>query len=412
MKRHLLISAVFLIFIGCLAATHSSEARQNFVYSIKVEGTIDAGISNFISGSIDRAERDNVALIIKLDTPGGLLSATEDIVKRMLRSRIPIVVWVTPRGAWAASAGTFILLASTENAAVMDYGTTIGAAQPRPADPKTIALMATWISEIAGERGRPPEVARRFVEQNLTMGPENALQENVIDLIASDVEEVLAHLGLGDVEVREIEMGIFEKVLRVLSDPNIVAILFIAGLLGILAEITTPGIGVPGVAGVICLLLALWGLGVLEINYVGVALILLGVVLIAAELLTPGFGVFGVGGGVALILGLMMVDKEPWVEVAGNVAKGVVIGLLAIFTVFIVMARRAMKKPIATGKEELVGKIGVAATNIAPEGLVRLKGELWTAVSKVGIRKGEEVVVEDMRGIKLIVAKHRKRQKT
>ena len=408
MKKRLLIFAVFLIFIGCLAATNIGEAQQNFVYSIKVEGTIDAGISNFIEKSIDQAERDNVALIIKLDTPGGLLSATEDIVKRMLRSRIPIVVWVTPRGAWAASAGTFILLASTENAAVMDNGTTIGAAQPRPADPKITAFMAGWISEIARERGRPPEVARRFVEQNLTMGPENALQENVIDLIASDVEDVLAHLGLSGVEVREIEMGIFEKVLRVLSDPNIVFILFIAGLLGVLAEITTPGIGVPGVAGVICLLLALWGLGVLEINYVGVALILLGAVLIAAELFTPGFGVFGIGGGVALFLGLMMIDKEPWVEVAGNVAKGVAIVLLAVFAIFIVLARRAMKKPIAVGQETMVGQVGVAITDIAPDGMVKLKGELWSATSEKRIRQGEEVVVKDVKGLVLVVKKRGK----
>ncbi len=409
MNKRIFVLAIFLIALGCLAATHVGEAQQDFVYAIEVDGTIDAGISNFIEKSIDRAEQDNVVLIIKLDTPGGLLSATEDIVKRMLRSRIPIVVWVTPRGAWAASAGTFILLASTENAAVMDNGTTIGAAQPRPADPKITEFTAGWISEIAKGRGRPPEVARRFVEQNLTMGPENALRENVIDLIASDVEDVLAHLGLSGVEVREMEMGVFEKMLRVLSDPNVVAILFIAGLLGVLAEITTPGIGVPGIAGVICLLLALWGLGVLEINYVGVTLILLGVVLIAAELFTPGFGVFGVGGGVALILGLMMIDKEPWVEVAGNVAKGAAIVLLAVFAVFIVLARRAMKRPIAVGREAMVGQVGVAITDIAPDGMVRLKGELWRATSEKRIREGDEVMVKDVKGLVLIVEKRGKK---
>lgn len=410
MNKRILVLAIFLIIFGCIATAHLGEAQQESVYVIEVDGTIDAGISNFIRKSIDRAERDNVALIIKMNTPGGLLSATKEIVDRMLNAKVKLVVWVTPRGAWAYSAGTFILLAS--NTAAMDNGTTIGAAQPRPEDPKVTAAMAEWIGEVADQRGRPKNVAELFVAQNLTMGPQEALDNGIIELRASSVDEILDNIGLSGARVETLEMGIFEKVLRVLSDPNIVSILFIAGLLGILAEITTPGIGVPGIAGVICLLLAFWGLGVLEINYVGVALILLGVVLIAAELFTPGFGVFGIGGGVALFLGLMMIDKEPWIEVAGNVAKGMAIVLLAVFAIFIVLARRAMKKPVAVGKEELIGKIGVAATNIAPEGLVRLKGELWTAVSKVSIKTGEKVVVKDIRGIKLIVVKHRKRRKT
>ncbi len=410
MNKRILVLAIFLIIFGCIATAHLGKAQQGVVYVIEVDGTIDAGISNFIRKSIDRAERDNVALIIKMNTPGGLLSATKEIVDRMLNAKVKLVVWVTPRGAWAYSAGTFILLAS--NTAAMDNGTTIGAAQPRPEDPKITAAMAEWIGEVADQRGRPKNVAELFVAQNLTMGPQEALDNGIIELRASSVDEILDNIGLSGARVETLEMGIFEKVLRVLSDPNIVSILFIAGLLGILAEITTPGIGVPGIAGVICLLLAFWGLGVLEINYVGVALILLGVVLIAAELFTPGFGVFGIGGGVALFLGLLMIDKEPWIEVAGNVAKGMAIVLLAVFAIFIVLARRAMKKPVAVGKEELIGKIGVAATNIAPEGLVRLKGELWTAVSKVSIKTGEKVVVKDIRGIKLIVVKHRKRRKT
>ncbi len=410
MNKRILVLAIFLIIFGCIATAHLGKAQQGVVYVIEVDGTIDAGISNFIRKSIDWAERDNVALIIKMNTPGGLLSATKEIVDRMLNAKVKLVVWVTPRGAWAYSAGTFILLAS--NTAAMDNGTTIGAAQPRPEDPKITAAMAEWIGEVADQRGRPKNVAELFVAQNLTMGPQEALDNGIIELRASSVDEILDNIGLSGARVETLEMGIFEKVLRVLSDPNIVSILFIAGLLGILAEITTPGIGVPGIAGVICLLLAFWGLGVLEINYVGVALILLGVVLIAAELFTPGFGVFGIGGGVALFLGLLMIDKEPWIEVAGNVAKGMAIVLLAVFAIFIVLARRAMKKPVAVGKEELIGKIGVAATNIAPEGLVRLKGELWTAVSKVSIKTGEKVVVKDIRGIKLIVVKHRKRRKT
>ncbi len=407
MNKRIFVLAVFLIILGCLAATHVSEAQQDSVYVIEIDGTIDAGISNFIRKSIDRAERDNVVLIIKMNTPGGLLSATKEIVGRMMNAKIRLVAWVTPRGAWGFSAGTFILLAS--NTAAMDEATAIGAAQPRPEDPKVTAAMAEWIGSIAENRGRPKEIAEKFVTQNWTMNPKEALDNGIIELRASSIDEILDNIGLSGARVETLEMGIFEKVLRVLSDPNIVSILFIAGLLGILAEITTPGIGVPGIAGVICLLLALWGLGVLEINYVGVALILLGVVLIATEFFTPGFGVFGVGGGVALILGLMMIDKEPWVEVAGNVAKGAAIALLAVFAVFIVLARRAMKRPIAVGREAMMGQVGVATTDIAPDGMVRLKGELWRATSEKRIRKGDEVVIKDMKGLVLIVEKRGKK---
>ncbi len=408
MKKHLLAIAIFFTFVGCLVAANIGGAQQDFVYSINVKGTIDEGISNFIQKSIDRAERDDVWLIIRIDTPGGLLSATKEIVDRMIDvEENRIVVWVTPQGRWAYSAGTYILLAS--HVAAMNDATTIGAAQPRPEDPKTTAAMAEWIGQVAEQRDRPEEIAELFVTQNLTMGPREALDNKIIELRARSDAEILSHIGMAGAEIREMGMGIFEKVLRVLSDPNIVAILFIAGLLGILAEITTPGIGVPGIAGVICLLLALWGLGVLEINYVGLALILLGVVLIAAELFTPGFGVFGIGGGVGLILGLMMIDKEPWVEVAGNVAKGVAIALLAVFVVFIVLARRAMKRPIAVGREAMVGQVGVATTDIAPEGMVRLKGELWRASSEKLIREGDEVVVKDVKGLVLIVEKRGKK---
>jgi len=408
-NRRLLVLVVFLVLLSSSALACARSTQQDFVYAVEVKGDINAGVADFIEKSIDQAERDNVALIIKLDTPGGLLSATEQIVKRMQGSKVPIAVWVTPHGAWAYSAGTFILLASTENAAVMDNGTVIGAAQPRPEDPKITAAMAGWIAEIARSRGRPPEIARKFVEQNLTMGPENALQENVIDLIASDVDSVLAHLGLSGAEVKVIEMGWVSKFLSIISNPQIVIVLFILGLFGLIAEVSTPGIGLPGIAGVICLLLAFWGMGVLEINYAGVALMGLGIVLLAYELLTPGFGVFGIGGIAALVLGLIMVDKEPWIEVAGAMVKGIIIGVVAILAVILVLVRRTMKKPVAVGKEELIGKVGVATTDLAPKGLVKLKGELWTAVCKEHAEKGEEVIVRSVEGVKLIVEKCREK---
>lgn len=410
MGRRTLALAIGLLIFGCLIAPEIGHAQQDFVYTVEVDGTIDAGISNFVRKAIDRAERDNVPLIIKLNTPGGLLSATEEIVGRMMTSEVTIVVWITPRGAWGFSAGTFILMAS--HVAVMDNATAIGAAQPRPEDPKVTAAMAEWIGSIAKDRGRPENIAKLFVTESKTMDPEEAYENHIIELRASSIDQILDNIGMSGTSVEQIDMGIFEKILRALSNPDVASILLILGSLGLLSEITTPGVGVPGVAGTICLLLAFWGLGMFQINYVGIALVLLGIALIAAEIFTPGFGVFGVGGGVALILGFMMVGvhREPWIEVSGDLVKGVAIALFIAFAVFILLIRRTVKKPPAVGKEELIGQVGVAVTSIAPKGLIKLKGELWTAASKERIEKGKQVVVKDVKGIMLLVQK-RKRQK-
>lgn len=406
MSKRTLMLVALLVILGSSALAGAEVERRDFVYAMEVKGTIDAGVANFIEKSIARAERDGVALIIKLNTPGGLVSATKDIVDRMLNAKTTIVVWVTPGGAWAYSAGAYITLAS--DVAAMDDGTVIGAAQPQPADNKTVEAMVGWIREIAEHRGRPPEVAEDFVLKNRTMGPREALGHGIINLTASSDEEVLNYLGSPGAEIKTIEMGLLSKALRILSDPQVVLILFIAGLLGIIAEVTTPGVGVPGIAGVICMLLALWGLGILEVNYAAVALIVLGAILLAVEIFTPGFGVFGVGGVIALILGLAMVDKEPWVEIASDIAKGMLLGLIAIFAVLLAIVRRSLKKPIKVGREAMIGEAGVAETAVDPKGLVKVRGELWTATSGERIRKGEEVVVKDVKGIELVVERRPK----
>jgi membrane-bound serine protease (ClpP class) len=404
-KRAFLFVAFILVFFSAIIA-HTERGSKEFVYTIEVEGTIDAGIAHFVEKSIEKAQRDNVPLIIQLDTPGGLYTSTKDIVDQIRGAEVEIVVWVTPEGAWAFSAGTYILLAS--DVAAMDNGTSIGAVEPRPADPKMIEAMVSWIRGLAEKRG-VENIAENFVRYNDTMGPKEAFQAGVIELRASDIDEILDYLGLPDAEVRTIEMGIFDKFLRIISNPQIVLILFIVGMLGIIFEITTPGVGVPGVGGGICLLLALWGLGVLEINVAAIALLVLGGILITTEIFVPGFGVFGIGGIVALAFGLIMVDKEPWVEIAGNVVKGIILGLVAVFAVVIVLVRRAMKKPAIVGREELIGKSGIAITDLAPKGLVKIKGESWSAICKTRIKKGEKVIVKDVKGVTLIVKKSKEK---
>lgn len=398
-KKIMLILPLLLLLAVSIVV--SAEREENSVYAIEIQGTIDSGVANFIGKSIEIAEIKNVPLIIKIDTPGGLLSATETIVKRMLSSRIKTVVWVTPPGRWAYSAGTFILLAS--NVAAMDDATIIGAAQPRPEDPKTTEAMAGWIREIATFRGRPPEIAENFVRINLTMGPENALKFGVIDLRARSIQDILNYMGTPSASVEKIEMDVFSEVLRVLSNPDIAVILFLVGLFGIIAEITTPGVGLPGVAGAICLLLGLWGLGVLEINVVGIIFIVLGAALLITEALTPGFGIFGIGGAISLVLGITTMGKEPWIEMFGVVVEGLAIGIVVILLILILLIRGTRKRPVKVGKEELIGAEGVVVKTISPKGLVKLRGELWTASSSQRIGVGEKVVVKDIRGIELIV---------
>jgi membrane-bound serine protease (ClpP class) len=401
-----------LLIFCSLVVSGASRAQQNTVYTVKVEGTIDAGVSNFITRAIDQAERDNAPLIIQLNTPGGILKPTEEIVQRMMNSKVTVIVWVTPTGAWGFSAGTFILIAS--NVAVMDNATSIGAAQPRPEDPKTTAAMSEWMASVASYRGRPSDMARRFVTESLTLGPEEAIAYGVVNMRASSMDEILENIGKSGASVVEINMGTLDKVLSVLSNPDVAVGLFILGVFCLLYEVVTPGIGISGVSGVIFILLSLVGFGTFQINYVGVALVILGVGALVVEAFVHAFGVLGVSGGISLItgLGLVGIYNEPWIaRVSSDLVKVVVVILLIIFAIFVVLVRRSLRRPSLFGKEAIKGKTGIAVTDIAPKGMVKIKGVLWTVTSEHKIKKGEQVIVKDAKGITLVVQRHKVRKK-
>lgn len=407
-----LVLGVGLLIFCSLVVSGTGRAQQNAVYTVKVEGTIDAGISNFITRAIDQAERDNVPLIIQLNTPGGILKPTEEIVQRMMNSKVTVVVWVTPTGAWGFSAGTFILMAS--DVAVMDNATSIGAAQPRPEDPKVTAAMSEWMASVASDRGRPSDVARRFVTESLTLGPDEALASGVINLRASSMDEILENIGKSGASVVEINMGTLEKLLSVLSSPDVASVLFIFGFFCLLYEVVTPGIGISGVSGVIFILLSLVGFGTLQINYIGVALVILGVGALVVEAFVHAFGVLGVSGGISLITGLALVGiyNEPWIgRVSSDLVKVVAVIFLIIFAIFVVLVRRSLRRPSPFGKEAIKGKTGIAVTDIAPKGMVKIKGLLWTVTSEHKIKKGEQVIVKDAKGITLVVQKHKAQKK-
>jgi len=386
-----LISLILLT--GPLISTSFlSEGQEDVAYSVTIDGNIDGGTASHIQRAISRAEEDGRDLIIKIDTPGGLVNPTRDIVNAILRSDVEVITWITPRGAWGYSAGAFITLAG--DIAVMDRGTSIGSAEPRPADNKTIQAMASWIQEIAEDQGRPGEEARKFVTENMNIGAEEALDIGLIDHIAESDEELLNIIGRSRIE--QIEQDFTAQLMSILTNPTIVFLLLLIGILGLVTEITTGGVGVPGIGGGIALILAFIGLRILELSTVGIFLIILGIVLLIAEYFEPGFGVFGIGGAISLFLGILFVGDEPWIEVSTEVLLGLVVIILGITLFVIWSVRKALKKEVETGMDKMKGAEGSVTKRLDPIGVVKVRGERWAATSEMELEEGENVVVKDI----------------
>jgi len=423
----LALAAGFLLPVTASAATQS-------VQILHVEGTIVPIVADYIDRGITQAEDENaIVCIIELDTPGGLLDSTEEIVQRIMNADVPVVVYVSPKGAWAASAGTFITLSA--HIAAMAPGTTLGAAHPVSAGgeeipedqmKKIVEFSAKWMETIAQERGRNIEEARLAVTESKSFTDVNALDANLIDLRADNLGDLISQINGWQVtlanglevtidttayETTRNEMSLVEGFLHGISDPNIAYILLSIGSIGIIAEIYSPGMFFPGIIGAISLLLAFYSLGVLDANLGGILLILLAFGLFVGEVLTTTFGIFTAGGIVALVLGSLILFPEggalfqvdPWLIAA------VTIIIVAVFAFVISRVVRAHRRQASTGREELVGKTAVVKTALEPEGIVLFKGERWTAISEKGrVKPGEEVTITKVDGLKLYVIKKQK----
>jgi membrane-bound serine protease (ClpP class) len=427
--RRILLAVVILLLAVSIGA--NVQAQNATVVIVSVKGTIVPVVADYIDKGISRAEDENATVcIIVLDTPGGLLGSTEIIVQRILNAHVPVVVYVSPGGAWAASAGTFITLAA--NIAVMAPGTTIGAAHPVSAGGEEISeddmkkvteFSAKWMKTIAQERGRNMEEAQLAVTESKSFTDVDALNANLIDLRAENLEDLLSQINgraitlvsgarviintTGYELIRE-EMSFVEKFLLAISDPNIAYVLMSIAMLGITAEIFNPGLIFPGIVGGICLLLAFYSLGVLPVNFAGVLLIVLAFGLFIGEALTPGFGLFFGGGIVSLIMGsLLLFQGAPALfQVDGRLIATVVI-LLAAGVGFIAWrAVQIHRKQATTGREELIGKTATVREALNPQGMVFFKGERWMAVSEEGeIQVGEEVTINRLDGLTLYVTR-------
>ncbi|MEN2995297.1 MAG: nodulation protein NfeD [Thermodesulfovibrio sp.] len=425
LNKIVLVLANTLIFLSFVFFSISAYAKEIIVLTI--DGVINPPHAEYTIKGIKKAHEQNAeAVIIQLDTPGGLDTSMRIIVKEILNSQVPIVVYVAPKGARAASAGAFITLAA--HVAAMAPGTNIGAAHPVTLGEKMDKKMAekiindavAYIKSIAKQRGRNIEWAENAVRKSISSTETEALKLKVIDLIADNLETLIKDLhGMkvktlrGEItlntktaKINKVEMNFREKFLNFISDPNIAYILLMIGIYGIIFELSNPGAILPGVIGAISLILAFYSLQTLPINYAAAGLILLGIILFILELKFTSYGLLTLGGIVCFILGSIMLfdPANPLFKLSLSVIIPVTIVTALFFAVLLRLAYKAHKRKPVTGVEELIGLQGVAKTDIdSHKGMVMIHGELWQAVSDEEIKKDEEIIVEEIKGLTLKV---------
>ena len=422
--------AMLLFFMVVVSLWASSTPEGRAIYYFAVDGTINPASKDFILRVIDKATDAQAEMVIfHLNTPGGLVAATRAIVSAQLTSPIPIVVFVSPGGAQAASAGVFITMAA--DVAAMSPGTNIGAAHPVPLGgaegedvmaEKVVNDIAAWAKSIAEQRGRNVEWAEQAVRENTSITASEALTLGVVDLFATDKNDLLAQLEgytlsdgrilqVAGLPLREIRPTWRERLFNYLADPNIVYILLMLGMLALTWEFMQPGIGFGAAVGGSMLLLAFFGLQILPINITGLALLGLGIVLIVLDIFTPTDGILTVGGVVALLFGSFALFDIPDPAIAlswWNILATV--GTLTLVSVFVIGKSVAIqKKAVVTGPSGMVGAVGVVRADLDPVGMILVKGELWKAEidmsdpSDEPIRKNERVEIKRVEGSKLIV---------
>jgi len=431
--RVFFVAWLVMPLIAGLGGSLVAAAGPASVEVLTVDGTIVPVIADYVDRGISQAEDNDASVcVIELDTPGGLLDSTEKIVQKIMNADIPVVVYVSPKAAWAASAGTFITLSA--HIAAMTPGTTIGAAHPVSAGgeeipedqmQKIVEFSAKWMRTIAEERGRNMEEAELAVTESKSFTDVDALGSNLIDLRADSLEDLISQINgwnvtlangqevivdTTDYESTRNEMNAVERFLQTISDPNIAYILFTLATIGLITEISNPGLVFPGVAGGISLFLAFYSLGVLDAYWGGIALMLLAVGLFIAEYFTTSFGLFTAGGVISLVAGsLILFSHSPGVEVDRGLIAGVTVGVAA-FAIFVIGAIiRGQRRRKATGAEGMIGKTAIAKTPIDPTGTVSAEGELWAAQSEgSNVAPGEQVIITKVEGLRLWVAKKSK----
>jgi len=389
---------------------------------VPLDGAIGPASADFVSRAIKRAAKEKAQLVvIRMDTPGGLDTSMRGLIKDMLASPVPVATFVAPSGARAASAGTFILYAS--HIAAMAPGTNVGAASPvsiggapakedgKKAEPDTMTKKVTndavaYIRGLAEMRKRNPDWAEKAVRDAVSLSAQEALKLNVIDHVAADLPELLKKLGKSDAPMIEVEADWRTKLLGVITNPSIAYILILVGVYALIFEFMNPGLILPGVVGAICLLLALYALHLLPVNYAGLALILLGIAFMVAEAFLPAFGSLGVGGLIAFVIGSIILMEEatiPGFDIPYPLIAGVTAASAAFLFFVVGMAVRNRKRPVVTGREYLIGAPAEALEDFSAEGWARVQGETWRVRSAAPVRRGQRLRVRSIDGLILTV---------
>jgi membrane-bound serine protease (ClpP class) len=436
--------AGFACAAALLALAAASPAAAAHINVVTIAGSINPASSDYVQKAIAQSEaEDATAIVIELDTPGGLLSSTKDIIQAILNARVPVVVYVSPQGAWAASAGTFITLAA--HVAAMAPGTSIGAASPisvgggggeRDEDDRRSDVAAekaekfttAFIESIAKHRERNVEWAMKSVREAEAIAQDEALELGVIDLVADDRDDLLRQIDGREVEVsgeprtivtagaeiRTIDMDSMTRLFNFLASPDIAVLLVMAGLLGLYIEFNQPGMIVPGVLGAICLILAGIAFQILPFSWVGLLLMLLGMGLLVAEIFVTSFGLLFTAGLLCFLLGGSMLFDMPEVSDLTVSFWSVLVPITVAFGLFagvvVIAVGRTFAREQTAGVSELIGLVGKAQTALTPEGRVFVRGEYWTVSADEEIQAGEAVEIAAVEGMRLRVRRPLSRQ--
>ncbi len=424
-----LLRGIILISIFILWSV-PGFCNDSEVMIIELEGPINPGTATFMARGLEEArKRGDALVIIRLDTPGGLASSMRTMVKAIMNSPIPVVVYVAPKGAGAASAGVMITISA--HIAAMAPGTNIGAAHPVTAGGKDIQKtmsekvvndMASYGRGIAQDKGRNAEWVEKAIRESVSITANEAVKKNVVDLVAADLDELLelldgreVNLEGGKITLKTKDLtreyyhpGFRDKVLKTISDPNIAYILMMIGLAGLYFELAHPGVIFPGVIGAISLILAFYSFQTLPVNYAGLILIALSIIFFIAEVMITSYGVLSIGGIISLTLGSIMLFEDVMVSLKLLMPTTVLVG--GFFVVVSALAFRAYRSRPKSGLEGLMGEIGLVKERIDPEGLIFVHGEYWRATSRERIEPEERVEVEAADGLILKVKKAMKKE--
>jgi len=452
----LLISGLLISLASVWSHAAPVNASNKAIY-ITIDGAIGPASKDYFIRSLHKAEQRQARLfIVQINTPGGLDTSMRDMIQAILASPIPVVTYVAPSGARAASAGTYILYAS--HIAAMAPATNLGAATPvqiggieTPAPPETqpdnnkgnqknndkgtpnnipsdnkstLARKMTndavaYIQGLAELRGRNRQWAEKAVREAASLSASDALKQHVVDLIATDMSDLLKQLDERRVKTQHGELQLHTQgmvlesiepdwrnhLLSIITDPNVAYIFMLIGIYGLIFEFSNPGAVVPGIVGAICLLLALFAFQALPINYAGFALILLGVIFMVAEAFAPSFGALGIGGVVAFVIGsVILIDTDvPGFDISVILIGSIALVSSILFTLVLMMAIKARRRPVVSGQEQLIGAVGEALQDFDQHGYVFVHSERWNATSDAPVTKGQKLKVIKMDGLNLIV---------